>query len=81
MLVTIAGLGGYFDDEGELENALSITDYRLVLDNDVNLEGEKLEFFNGKFLSRRGGDWGGVNVYGACKGCGRLGDCAGRKLG
>ncbi|MBQ7524300.1 MAG: hypothetical protein IJT08_01670 [Alphaproteobacteria bacterium] len=54
MLVTIAGLGVYFDDEAELENALSITDYKLILDNDVNLEGERLKLFNEKFLSRRG---------------------------
>ena len=54
MLVIIAGMGGYFDDEAELENALSITDYRLVLDNDVNLEGERLKLFNEKFLSRLG---------------------------
>ena len=56
MLVTIAGLGVYFDDEAELENALSITDYKLVLDNDVNLGGERLKLFNEKFLSRLGGD-------------------------
>ncbi|MBR1479575.1 MAG: hypothetical protein IJ599_01590 [Alphaproteobacteria bacterium] len=54
MLVIIAGLGGYFDDEAELENALSITDYKLILDNDVNLECERLKLFNEKFLSRRG---------------------------